>query len=52
MAIEAQQDPRRQIAQKSVEARQGVISGRVALVLATSTVLAVVAVCVTYWTMY
>jgi hypothetical protein len=53
MAIEARQDPPPHITQKSaVEARQGVISGRVVLVLATSLSLAVIALCVTYWTMY
>jgi hypothetical protein len=51
MATDVRQTERpAQVAEKSaVEARQGVISGRVFLVLLTSLVLAIVAVGVAYW---
>jgi hypothetical protein len=49
MAMEPQHDPGHPAAERSaVEARQGVISGRVLLVLVTSLVLAVIALAVGY----
>jgi hypothetical protein len=46
----AAQPSRRATTKSAVEARQGVISGRVILVLLTSLILAVVALAVGYWT--
>lgn len=54
MATETQQDvrPEHQAAERSaIEARQGVISGRVLLVLVTSLFLAIVAIAVGWYVM-
>jgi hypothetical protein len=51
MAMEQQQSdqPRAAEEKSAIDARQGVISGRVLLVLTTSLVLSVIAIGVTFW---